>query len=133
MRIKKENADKIEARLARANGRAERHTFASYCEIENCAEMMEARLKKMGIPKSYRKGATASIMSGGAVASAYKWMRKATFIHLKRSAGGWNLFSVWPGEIYSSGEKDSLGITPAQWERVQKNIKDDNNLKIKEV
>ena len=131
LRIAKHNAAQIEARLAEVNGRAETPPFTSYSEIEACALSMETRLANMGIAKSYRKGAAASITSGGAVASAYKWMRKATFVHLKRSAGGWTLFSVWPEEIYSSGEKDELEITAEQWERVLRGIKQGNNLKIK--
>ena len=131
LRIAKHNATQIEARLAEVNGRAETHTFTSYSEIEACALSMEARLANMGIAKTYRKGAAASITSGGAVASAYTWQRKATRAFLNRSAGGWNLVSVWSEGIYPSGEQDELEITAEQWERVLRGIKQGNNLKIK--
>mgnify|MGYP003658235279 CR=1 FL=1 len=94
LRVTVKNTTKIMTMLAAANGRAARHTYTTFREIERIAERSERKLEKLDIPKKLRVGAAVTATSGLDVPNAYKWSRKATHVGLCRRATGWFLSSV---------------------------------------
>ena len=92
---------KIATALNSANGRATAHT-ATLRDLAAAAEDAEAQLAALGLPPSRRRGARADYLSGGKVASSYKYPRLVTHATLQRGTGGqWFLVgcvtvSAWP-------------------------------------
>ena len=76
LRVTVKNTTKIMTMLAAANGRAARHTYTTFREIERIAERSERKLEKLDIPKKLRVGAAVTATSGLDVPNAYKWSRE---------------------------------------------------------
>ena len=106
LKITPENQTKIEETLLKVNGRAEQHAYTYYSEVEELAEVAEAKLEKLGIPKGMRPKAQWLEVSGGKVPSAYAKKastRKATSVSLLRKASGWFLIYASSVPIYKEG------------------------------
>jgi hypothetical protein len=92
---------KLAAALAAANGKASAHT-ASLRDLADAATNAEAQLAALGLPVTRRRGARADYLSGGSVATAYKYPRTITHATLQRGTSGeWYLTacvttSAWP-------------------------------------
>ena len=103
MRIKivKENAAKIEKILAETNGRSREHVFNFYREISDVAEKAEHYLRKIEIPRSRRKGATAWASSGCKMPSGYSYDRNGNSMRIERGGSAWFLVSLNAVSFYS--------------------------------
>jgi len=88
------NADLVAAWLAEANGRASRHTFTAWSDIEAEASTAESKLDKLGIPKAERAGAKLIAQSGSVLPNAYRYTARGTVITLLRRSSGWYLETV---------------------------------------
>ena len=95
------------------NGKAVTHT-ASHHEVFKLAEVMEAKLESLGIPKKDRAGAKASGMSGGDVPSAYKWTRAVTRYSIERKSSDWFLVEAKRIDIYGSASAPRLSVSQKQ-------------------
>ena len=104
MRIKiaEENAAKIEKILAEINGRSREHVFNFYREISDVAETAEHYLRKIEIPQTRRKGATAWASSGCKVPSGYSYDRNGNSMRIERGGNDWFLVSIKAVSFYSS-------------------------------
>ena len=99
------NTVALAAALAKANGRASAHT-ADLRDLADAARDAEAQLASLGLPVTRRVGARAQYLSGGKVASAYKYPRLVTHATLERGTNGWFLVgcvtvSAWPADAGS--------------------------------
>ena len=96
---------KLAAALAAANGKAAVHT-ASLRDLTDAATNAEAQLAALGLPVTRRRGVRADYLSGGKVASSYKYPRIVTHATFERGTNGWYLtacvtVSAWPNEAGS--------------------------------
>ena len=102
MKIIPENASQIENWLKEVNGSAAQHTINWYHEVEELAAQAEDKLLDLIGVKKHLKGAKAVATSGGSVAKAYKYIRKATRIVIVRKSSGWELISVRRDNLYAN-------------------------------
>jgi len=117
MRIKiiEENAAKIEKILAEINGRSREHVFNFYREISDVAEKAEHYLRKIEIPQTRRKGATAWASSSCKMPSAYSYPRNGNSLRIERGGSAWFLVSIKAASLYQSdGGGFQLSLTDAQ-------------------
>ena len=115
IKIVPENATLIEARLEEANGRAKRHTFTSYEEIENVAEQAEKELTAFGVTKASRPGATYIATSGGYLPNAYGHKAIQTWIQIERCSSHWYLVYTSTAGLYPrQNPKRELQVTQEQ-------------------
>ena len=112
--ISSANAKKIETALAEVNGRATAHTFTTFAEIEQIATSLERKLQGLGIAKKYRAGASGTARSGGSVAKAYDYARKATEIRIERRSSTWFLVAIYEATAYAEGSHPRLMLTESQ-------------------
>ena len=103
IKIKKENAEKVELKLKSINGRSVARVFDTFSEIQELADEAEADLEKMGLPKSQRRGARVVAVSSEKVSSSYRYSRDGTVVGIYRRPGGWYLESaesttLWPSD-----------------------------------
>ena len=113
IKITEANRTKIHALLNEINGKSVSHT-ASAENIFKLAEHVEMQLCKFSIAKKDRNGATASGMSGGDVANAYKYSRIVTSYDIERGASDWFLIYAKRDETYGNAAKPHLSLTLAQ-------------------
>ena len=113
IRIVEANRTKIHALLQEINGKSVSHT-AGQQNIFDLVELMEVRLDKLNIAKKDRAGATASGMSGGDVANAYKYSRIVTSYDIERGASDWFLIVAKKDETYGNAAKPRLSLTVVQ-------------------
>lgn len=119
------NDDAIAVALLTVNGKAERHAFTVYFEIEDLAEDAEAKLEELGIPKAMRAGAMYHATSGNDVPASHMkkgFSRPATYVRLERRAGGWYLASIAATVIYQKGGLKQLSLTAEQAQRAMDNV-----------
>ena len=118
IRITLENKDSIVAALASVNGKAERHAYTLFSEIESLSQAAETKLIRIVGALKYAPGATWIETSGATVANKYTYARDATRVTLTRRAAGWFLTDVAGVKIYAQGGGvGRLTLTPAQDER----------------
>ena len=113
IKINEVKVSEIDAAFTAINGKAVAHT-ASHHEVFELAAKMEAKLDSLGIPKKDRAGAIAHGMSGGSVASAYKYSRTVIRYFLERKSSDWFLVGAVSTDIYGDSSSPSLSLTPAQ-------------------
>jgi len=113
IKIVVENAAKIEAHLARANGRARAHTFATSAEIATLAANAERSILRM-LPKKSAEGAEYSARSGGSLPASYKYPRITTAVRLLRRRAGWYMVSACASNAWRSAGKAILTLTAEQ-------------------
>jgi hypothetical protein len=112
IKIDIKNATALEAALAAVNGKAKGHTYTDACELIDLAAKAEAELETMHIRKEARSDCTYTETSGGKVANAYKNMRIATRVTLRRGSTAWYLVAVDGRHIGTAGGgKGHLTIT----------------------
>jgi hypothetical protein len=112
--VQEKNADKINAVLLIANGRANSHTITRVWEIRDIADAANDYLADLGLSKSRMVGAKVSFVSGGDVPSAYKWQRKVTHVELECRKSGWFLNSIEVIEIWGNAPKPAYLLTSEQ-------------------
>ena len=100
IKIHEKNRAAIQAALSEVNGRATAHT-ATARDVLHLSEFAEAKLAS--VAKKRRVGATAKLVSGGAVANAYKYQRTVTQVSIERGARDWYITAAttrtaWPNE-----------------------------------
>ncbi len=115
IKVARDKATEIEAALREANGRATRHTFTAFGEIERIAERGEKALESIGIPKADRPGARYASVSGSCLPSAYNYKARATNVVLIRRSSAWWLEHVAPFELHpKTTPGDRLELTREQ-------------------
>ena len=117
IKITPENFPAIVATLAAVNGKAAEHCYTTADEIESVAKAAENKLERLGLPKAERPGAKVFATSGAAVANAYKYGRKATYVAIERKGAGWYLIAVEPSSVFKEGGATKMQLTKAQDER----------------
>jgi len=110
--ITQKNEDKLTATLKLVNKRASSHTFTSGKELFRVAEMAEARLHGLNLPKSKRAGVTAIVVSGGKMPSAYKYQVKVNRVTLARTSTGWTATEIKLVDAWNGGCR-TIMILPA--------------------
>ena len=113
IKIVVENAAKIEAHLARANGRARAHTFATSAEISSLAATAERSILRM-LPKYSAVGAEYDSRSGRNLPASYKYPRRTTSVRLLRRRAGWYMVSACASNAWRSAGKAILTLTAEQ-------------------
>lgn len=119
------SSDTIIEALKAVNGEAERHAFSAYYEIEMLAEVAEAKLEELGIPKAMRAGAMYHATSGADAPASYTkkgFSRTATYVRLERRAGGWYLAGIAATVIYQKGGLKQMSLTAEQAQRAIDNV-----------
>ena len=128
IKITMKNAQKINAALDAANGKATSHTIRSAATICNIADDAEARLS--ALPKSERKGATLVHIPAGPSASAYKYAAATTRIVIERRATGWFLISAERAEVYPrAAQRTAMTISPAQRDEIARRAVSEFNIR----
>lgn len=124
IKIVPENAAKIEAELARVNGKSTRHAFTSFEEIRDEAAHAERKLAALGLSGRATVGAVYAAQSGGAVAKAYKSARNVTRVALERKGPGWYLVDAFGTAVYPDQPGyGRLHLTTEQDARVIANVR----------
>lgn len=100
IKISLDNREKINAMLAKANGKASAFVISAG-DIIKLADEAEAMLADRGVPKALRPGCAYSYTPAGPSASAYKYAAASTHVRLQRRSGDWYLVEarrqdVWP-------------------------------------
>ncbi len=95
-----DNKAAIDDWLNKTNGNSKSHTFNSYYEIRDIAEMAERELEKLGVKESERVGAMYEAVSGRRVAKSYRATRNANRLILIRKKHGWAILSIEKILIY---------------------------------
>ena len=117
IKITADNAAKINAVLAEANGKATSHTIRSWVLVDSVADEAESRLS--ALPKADRKGATLTHTPAGPSASSYKYAAQTTRILIERRATGWFLISAARAEVYPRApQRDVMTISTDQRDEI---------------
>ena len=103
----------IDAALSAANGRASTHTYKSAHHVQRIADVAEARLAALGVPKAQRAGATVAALSGSKLPSAYKYTPVRTRLVLTRRSSAWYVTDIQTGEFLGTPGAH-LALTEAQ-------------------
>lgn len=111
IKISETNAERIEAALLSANGKARGHTYTKFNEIKRQATVAESMLASAHILKKDRKGITATAQSGDKTSASYSYARKATTITLERGVDSWFLIAAEESKVYPEGGKIKVNIT----------------------
>jgi len=108
---------RIEAALARVNGRADAHTTTTAEEVRALASEAERRLESMEIPKKHRAGVTYTHSADlrGLPNSYGSWLVVTTKVVLLRNKTSWRLMEVERCESFAGTcGFDLLRITDEQ-------------------
>ena len=101
-----------DALLAVNNG-ADRHTFSAP-DIYALAKEAEARLEKLRVPKTFRKGCRMWAISGGTLPTSYGYNPIRTEVIIERRRSGWYLTATNRTERFGSRVPHSrVTLTPA--------------------
>lgn len=124
IKILQKNAKDIEDALREVNGKAHKHAYTTYREIEKCMLTAQAELNLLLYPKDHI-GARWVKTSGNHVARASRNMQEATTITLERRSTGWFLVELCAVQIgVSGGGYGQIYLTPDQeraaYERLSK-------------
>jgi hypothetical protein len=117
IKISPENTAAIVEALKAANGRADRHAFTTFAEVEGLVITAESRLAKTLLPKAAHKGARLIAISGDAVPNAYAkkaTTRAATRMELERRSTAWFVTAITADTVYQSGGGLRLVLTQTQ-------------------
>ena len=123
IKVTEANRAKIEAALHEVNGKATRHAFTDFSEVEDVADFAELKLAELKLPKNLRAGAIWSETSGSPVANAYKGNRLGTKITLERISTGWALVSIKQATLHKEGGGvGHLALTRHQYDEAAKRV-----------
>lgn len=101
-KITKDYAEKIEKELKEVNGKAKRHTFTTYSEIEQLAVQAEKKLENL-LNKKDRQGVVYTETSGDPVSSSYDNTRLGTYVELLRRSECWFLSKIKSVTLTTNG------------------------------
>ena len=110
-----ENAEKIEAALLEVNNDSKYYTFTKFEQIEAVAAQAEREVLAL-LPARYAIGAQYRATSGGSVSPAYKYQRRVTNLHIRRTRKGWAIILLKSILIFNS-TGNRLGLTVKQSNR----------------
>jgi hypothetical protein len=132
IKITADNAAKINAVLAEANGKATSHTIRSWVVVDSIATDAESRLS--ALPKAERAGATLVHTPAGPSAKSYKYAAATTRLRMERRASGWFLTSAERAEVYPRAQqRDSMTITPEQRDEIARRAVAEYNIRQEET
>jgi hypothetical protein len=115
IKISTDNFDALAAALKSVNGKASAHTFTTGGSINSIADLAEAKLDKLGLPKSMRAGAVFVQQSGEVLPARYNNRAITTNIRIERKSSGWVLTDISVSGLYPRSNPDRMLIlTEAQ-------------------
>lgn len=104
----------VEQHISKIRGNATSWTFDAN-DIARIAEKAEKRLEQMHIAPTHRRGATATALSAGPGANAYKYAVNGSEIALHRAKDGWRLTGYGRHNVYpKSPERIEIQISRTQ-------------------
>ncbi len=111
------NSEKINAILTQVNGKATDHTYNKFTDMVADCNNQIARTENLVGGKKYAIGIKIMVESGYSVKSAYKYTRIGTQITLECRASGWFITNICRADIWASGGKSTILMTPAHHDR----------------
>jgi hypothetical protein len=115
IKINVENFPAIEAALKAVNGKASAHTCTTGGDVYSIAHMAEAKLDRLGLPKSHYAGAVFIAQSGDVLPARYGYKAQTTNIRIERRSTGWVLTDITNSVLYPKSKPDRLLVlTEAQ-------------------
>jgi hypothetical protein len=115
IKINVENSPAIAAALKAVNGKATTHTFTTGGAVHAIADLAEANLDRLNLPKSHRVGAVFVQQSGEVLPARYNNRAITTNIRIERKSSGWVLTDISPSGLYPRSNPDRMLIlTEAQ-------------------
>ncbi len=115
IKINVENFPAIEAALKAVNGKATAHTFTTGGAVHSIADLAEAKLDRLGLPKAVRAGAVFIAQSGDVLPARYRYKAQTTNIRIERRSTGWVLTDISVSILYPKSKPDRLLVlTEAQ-------------------
>jgi len=137
IKINEENRSAIHATLDIVNGGATAHTFIGATPIIQAAAKAEAKLELLGLNKSHREGAFATLISGDAIPKSYKYQRITSLVQITRGNKDWFMTFATASEDWNfSAGCMQISLTAAQDEIVTKAFRSSYKLQasaVKEV
>jgi|ETNvirome_6_1000_1030641.scaffolds.fasta_scaffold06417_5 hypothetical protein len=106
------NAQKINARLKRINGRADSHTYTTYGDIEDLVSEAESQRCRLRLTKKQAVGMRVVCRSGETLPNAYKWSRAVTEVDLTHCATGWCLTNICSATAWGNAGGRRVILTP---------------------
>jgi hypothetical protein len=110
------NAEKINAILSDVNGRAVDHTLRSFGDIVKADDQTKKAENLVG-GKKHAVGMKVLIESGDKVPNAYKYNRVGTIVTLEMRSSGWFITDICRTNLWASGGKSVIIMTPSHHER----------------
>lgn len=106
--IKVENKDRIEEAIRKVEGRATARTI----DFEIILKSIEKIEDHLGIAKKDMTGCEATVdFYADDFPQAYKWTPESTQFHIKKTASGWNLISVYRAKCGRYKERYFVSLT----------------------
>lgn len=93
MKININNADKLEAAIKKAEGKATQRLFDTR-RIDNAIRDAEKKLNEIGIAKKYQNGCEIRFKPAK-VPNSYKYRAEGTFVIIERFSSGWFLVDCY--------------------------------------
>lgn len=113
LKVSAPNASHIEAALATVNGKAARHCYTTFSEIEQVVVRAQNMLSKL-LPHSAWVGAIYTSTSGGSVSKAYGYVRAGTTVTVYRGSSDWFIIGIGSTQLSATGGRSSLLLTQKQ-------------------
>ncbi|MBK1669825.1 hypothetical protein CKO28_17455 [Rhodovibrio sodomensis] len=114
VKISEENREKVEKLLADVNGKAKKHTFRGYSQIEQLAERAEKSLIDYGVPQTRRAGAEVYALSGAPdhFPRSYNGQPIMNGVRIRRGRDAWFIvhLDVGPRYVGPGNESDFPGV-----------------------
>jgi len=119
IKISEANKAAIVAELARVNGKAFAHAYATYAEVANEADYADKKILGLVGSKKVMVGAKLQTTSGDTMPGAYKYSRIGTTLVLVYKSSGWHLESVGTAHLYKEGGRREIVLTTAQSDKAK--------------
>lgn len=107
---------KIQTALDAVNGTATAHTTTRPDEVRSIAAEVEQALETFGLPKTHRRRARATHVSGKGLPNAYSYTAIATQLTFERGSKAWYLVAVERARAYAgdTGRGTRIAISTEQ-------------------
>jgi hypothetical protein len=114
------NAEKVNAILSDVNGKATDHTYKTFQDMVAACNFDIARAENLVGGKKFAVGIKIIVESGQSVSKSYKYTRIGTQVTLESRPSGWFITDITRADIWASGGKSTIHMTPAHHERAIK-------------
>jgi hypothetical protein len=106
IKINVENFPAIASALKAVNGKASTHTFTTGGDVHAIADLAEAKLDALNLPKNHRAGAVFIAQSGEVLPARYGYKAQSTNIRIERRSTGWVLTDITISVLYPKSKPD---------------------------